>query len=168
MTAPRLTPKQEMFVAEYLKDLNATQAAIRAGYSKRTAQRIGSENLSKPLIAAEIQKATEARNLRVGVDGDAVVRKLWEIGHADIRALFDAKGNLLHPQDWPDDIAFLMAGFDVVHRPGPDGKPEQVIKVKIADRRGYLDMLMKHLGLYDQDNAQKQPIINIDREDAGA
>ena len=51
----KLTDKQERFVQEYLIDLNATQAAIRAGYSKKTAQVIGSENLAKPLIAERIQ-----------------------------------------------------------------------------------------------------------------
>lgn len=54
--AARLTDKQRRFVSEYLIDLNATQAAIRAGYSEKTAQQIGTENLSKPVIQAEIKK----------------------------------------------------------------------------------------------------------------
>lgn len=57
---PKLTDKQERFVSEYLIDLNATQAAIRSGYSQKTAQRIGSENLSKPLIADAIAEAKAA------------------------------------------------------------------------------------------------------------
>ena len=156
-----MNSKQRRFVTEYLVDLCSKQAAIRAGYSPKTATEMGYENLRKPHIAAEIQKAMEARNLRVEIGGDAVVRKLWEIGHSDIRALFDAKGNLLHPQEWPDDIAFLVAGFDVVVKPLGDGEVEHVVKVKIADRRGYLDMLMRHLGLYDQDNKQKQPPVPL-------
>ncbi len=56
-----LTPKQARFVEEYMIDLNATQAAIRAGYSKRTAGRMGTENLSKPVIAAAVQKALTER-----------------------------------------------------------------------------------------------------------
>ena len=162
----KLNSKQRRFVTEYLVDLCSKQAAIRAGYSPKTATEIGYENLRKPHIAAEIQKAMKVRNLRVEVDGDKVVRKLWEIGHADIRALFDAKGNLLHPQEWPDDIAFLIAGFDVVVKPLGGGKVEQVVKVKIADRRGYLDMLMKHTGKYEQDNQQKQTAFIISKEDA--
>ena len=54
----KLTPKQQRFIDEYLIDLNATQAAIRAGYSPRTARQIGQENLSKPVIAAAVAKAT--------------------------------------------------------------------------------------------------------------
>lgn len=49
-----MTPKQQRFVEEYLIDLNATQAAIRAGYSQKTAQQIGAENLTKPVIADAI------------------------------------------------------------------------------------------------------------------
>ena len=65
--------KQEMFVKEYLIDLNATQAAIRAGYSKRTAEIIGFENLRKPNIAAEIQKAMAERGERVELTADQVL-----------------------------------------------------------------------------------------------
>lgn len=72
----KLTPKQSRFVDEYLIDLNATQAAIRALYSKRTAQRIGSENLSKPLIAEAIAKKQRARAERTEVTADDVIRAL--------------------------------------------------------------------------------------------
>ena len=60
----KLTPKQQLFVEEYLIDLNATQAAIRAGYSKKTAQVIGAENLSKPMVAAAIAEAQLRRSKR--------------------------------------------------------------------------------------------------------
>ena len=69
----KLTPKQEMFAKEYLIDLNATQAAIRAGYSKKTAQRIGSENLSKPLIAAAVAAGQAERAKRTEIDADYVL-----------------------------------------------------------------------------------------------
>ena len=65
-----LTPKQERFVAEYLIDLNATQAAIRAGYSVKTAKQAGSENLSKPDIAKAVQDAQAARAARTEITQD--------------------------------------------------------------------------------------------------
>jgi len=68
-----LTPKQTMFVKEYLLDLNATRAAIAAGYSKKTAQRIGSENLSKPLVSDAIQKAMDARAEKIGLTAQKVL-----------------------------------------------------------------------------------------------
>ena len=73
-----LTPKQERFVAEYLIDLNATQAAIRAGYSEKTAQMIGSENLSKPLIADAVQKALAERSERTEITQDYVLTSIME------------------------------------------------------------------------------------------
>lgn len=71
-----LTPKQELFCIEYLKDLNVTQAAIRAGYSERTARTIGTENMSKPAVRARIDAAKGERMERVQVDADWVVNRL--------------------------------------------------------------------------------------------
>ncbi len=74
----KLTPKQERFVAEYLIDLNATQAAIRAGYSEKTAQVIGSENLSKPMIAAAVAAAQAERSERTEVTQDYVLTSIMK------------------------------------------------------------------------------------------
>jgi phage terminase small subunit len=78
-----LTPKQQRFVAEYLVDLNATQAAVRAGYSPRTARSIASENLSKPDIAAAIATAKAQVSRRTEVTIEAVVAELAKLGFAD-------------------------------------------------------------------------------------
>ncbi len=67
------TPKQARFVAEYLVDLNATQAAIRAGYSEKTAQMIGSENLAKPMVAAAVAAAVAKRSERTEITQDYVL-----------------------------------------------------------------------------------------------
>lgn len=71
-----LTPKQERFVAEYLKDGNATRAAIAAGYSEKTARSTGAENLTKPDIAAAIAKAQSERTERTKIDIDYVIQRL--------------------------------------------------------------------------------------------
>ena len=71
-----MTPKQTCFVQEYLIDLNATQAAIRAGYSKKTARQVASENLSKPDIQRAIEEAQQVRAERTGLTQDAVVQGL--------------------------------------------------------------------------------------------
>lgn len=72
----KLTDKQQRFVEEYLIDLNATQAAIRAGYSEKTAQQMGAENLSKPVIAEAIQEAKNKRTERTELTVDMVVQGL--------------------------------------------------------------------------------------------
>lgn len=78
MKASKLTAKQSMFVKEYLIDLNATQAAIRAGYSEKTAEVIGHENLRKPYIADAIQDAMDKRAERVESEADWVLRTIKE------------------------------------------------------------------------------------------
>lgn len=80
----KLTNKQKRFIEEYLIDLNATQAAIRAGYSSDTAKDIGCENLAKPNILAHVSKALAERSKRTGINQDRVIRELAKIAFADI------------------------------------------------------------------------------------
>lgn len=84
-----LTDKQRRFVDEYLVDLNATQAAIRAGYSEDTARQIGSENLSKPDIADAIAEAMAERSKRVQITADEVLRELKDIATTDANELVE-------------------------------------------------------------------------------
>jgi phage terminase small subunit len=81
----KLTAKQKMFVHEYLVDLNATQAAIRAGYSDKTAEVIGFENLRKPNVEKAIQKAMDERAKRVDVTAERVLQELAHIAYDDIK-----------------------------------------------------------------------------------
>ncbi|WP_248769074.1 terminase small subunit [Pseudomonas sp. MWU12-2345] len=78
-----LTAKQQRFVDEYLKDLNATQAAIRAGYSKSTARQMGAENLSKPVIRSVIERRMDARGQKAAITQEMVLERLWMIATAD-------------------------------------------------------------------------------------
>lgn len=71
-----LTTKQSVFIDEYLVDLNATQAAIRAGYSKKTAKQIGQNNLTKVVIAEAVQARMEERSERTEIDQDWVLKSL--------------------------------------------------------------------------------------------
>lgn len=75
----KLTAKQQRFCDEYLIDLNATQAAVRAGYSKKTANRIGTENLSKPVIRAFIDKRMEEKEAALIADQDEVLKYLTSV-----------------------------------------------------------------------------------------
>lgn len=75
----KLTAKQQRFCDEYLIDLNATQAAIRAGYSKKTANRIGAENLTKPVIRAYIDKRMSEKEAELIADQDEVLKYLTSV-----------------------------------------------------------------------------------------
>ena len=79
MSNKNLTAKQSLFVKEYLIDLNATQAAIRAGYAERSAQQIGAENMLKPVVANAIQEAMYERRERLEMTQDDVLNKLEEL-----------------------------------------------------------------------------------------
>lgn len=91
MAEEKLTAKQETFVQEYLTDLNATQAAIRAGYSPRTAKHTGCRILQKPDVARIIAEARRKREIRTGITQDRILERLAEIafgeGHKDSDAL---------------------------------------------------------------------------------
>lgn len=106
----KLSDKQELFAREYLKDLNATQAAIRAGYSEKTARKIGSENLTKPDIQARIADLNKERMERLSIDADYVLRqavKLHERCMQEVEPLTDRKGEAIF-----DEKGRMIYGFD--------------------------------------------------------
>jgi len=96
-TGKPLTSKQQLFVDEYMKDRNATQAAIRAGYSAKTARQMGAENLSKPAIAAEIAKRTAEYTRAAGLEVVAILEEAKKIAFSDISGAFDAQTGALLP-----------------------------------------------------------------------
>ncbi len=147
-TKKRLTPKQELFVSGFLIDGNASAAAKRAGYSERTAEKIGSENLRKPEIAKAIAENQAKRLERNEVSADKVIAKLAAIAFYDpLRAFDAATGNLLPLHEIDDDtraalIVEVTQGFD------QDGNPVQTRKTKFADKLQALDKLARNLGMF--------------------
>lgn len=151
----KLTAKQARFVEEYLIDLNATQAAIRAGYSAKTAGSVGSENLQKPEIAAAVAQAQAQRSARTGITQDMVLAELAKIGFSDLRRVLGQGGGILDPKDWDDETAGAISSLEVVTRmdgqSDEDGNrvPESVHKIKAWDKLSALEKLGKHLGMFD-------------------
>ncbi len=96
-----LTKKQRLFVDEYLIDLNATQAAIRAGYSTRRATEIGYQLLQRPEVAQAIQAAMAERSKRTEVEADYVIRRLREIDEMDVLDILEDDGSFRSIRDWP-------------------------------------------------------------------
>jgi phage terminase small subunit len=146
-----LTPKQRAFVAEYLIDLNATQAALRSGYSPKTAHVIGHENLKKPEIAAAIAEAMAAREKRTHITQDRVLQELARLAFSDIRKAFNADGTLKAPQELDDDIAAALAGIDTTTERTRGGEDDPASlstkKIKVFDKGAALTLAMKHLGM---------------------
>lgn len=146
MADKKLTFKQGRFVAEYLIDLNATQAAIRAGYSPKTAEIIGHENLRKPKIDAAIQKAMNRREKRVEVSQDRVVTELARVAFGDLRGAvtWGPDGvTLVSSKDLTEDEAAAIS--EVAETVTKDGGST---RIKRHDKIKALELLGKHLGMF--------------------
>lgn len=144
--AGKLTQKQKRFVAEYLCDLNATQAAIRAGYSQKTAARIGVELLNKTQVAEAIQKAMKRREKRTEVSQDRVVAELARVAFGDLRgAVTWGPGGvkLVDSQDLTDDEAAAIA--EVSETVTKDGGST---RIKRHDKVKALELLGRHLSMF--------------------
>lgn len=155
--AQTLTPKQERFVAEYLVDLNATKAAIRAGYSAKTAGSQAFDLLKKPEIAAAIEAARLKHASNAGLSIERVLLEAQRLAFFDIRKLVDKDGNPIPINQLDDDTAAAIQGLDVATVGNMDVGVGQVLKYKIADKNAALERLFKHLGLFAVDNKQSNP-----------
>lgn len=138
-----MTKKQKQFIEEYLIDLNATQAAIRAGYSPDTAKAIGSENLTKPDIRACIDRAMAERSKRTGVNADRVVMELAKIAFINATDVIDPKTATVKSDALPEDTAAIQSVK--VKTFGEDGLEREI---KMADKLKALELLGKHLGMF--------------------
>lgn len=159
-----LTPKQQRFVEEYLVDLNATQAAIRAGYSERTANEIGAENLAKPSVKAAVDLALAERAEKTGITAERVLSEIANMAFydpSDLMVSIDpdeydgeahpsviVEGRIIYGLRGPADIkrlpenvrrAIVGWGYD----------RNQNFTVKLADKSKALDQLARHLSLYN-------------------
>ncbi len=138
-----MTKKQKRFIEEYLIDLNATQAAIRAGYSPDTAKSIGSENLTKPDIQARIAKAMAERSRRTGVNADRVVMELAKIAFVNANDVIDMETATVKAGALPEDTAAIQSVK--IKTFGEDGLEREI---KMADKLRALELLGRHLGMF--------------------
>lgn len=142
----KLTAKQRRFIDEYLIDLNATQAAIRAGYSPDTAYSIGSENLKKPEIRARIDKAIAERSKRTGINAERVVIELARIGLINPGKLINFDEATVRADAAEDDLAAVQS-VKVKIIPTEEGNIVER-EVRLYDKNRALELLGKHLGMF--------------------
>lgn len=141
-----MTKKQKRFVEEYLIDLNATQAAIRAGYKAGSAQRaseIGSELLQKTPVSESIQQAMAERSRRTGVNADRVVQELAKIAFVNAIEVIDPKTATVKENASSDDTAAIQSVK--VKTFGEDGLEREI---KMADKLKALELLGRHMGMF--------------------
>lgn len=169
-----MNKKQQLFVDEYLIDLNATQAAIRAGYSKNRAGEIGWQLLQKTTIQAAISAAQARRSERTEITQDMVLAELAKIGFSDIRKAVK----------WGSSLGEIMDGDNIVQTNGvilldsdnldddtaacvsEVSQTAQGIKIKLHDKRAALVDIGRHLGMFNDKLSVSGELVinNIKRE----
>ncbi len=144
-----LNDKQELFCQEYLVDLNATKAAIRAGYSEASAAAIGHENLTKPEISARVAELKAERMEATKVDAQWVLRRLVNEAEADVADLYDdVTGALKPPHEWPEIWRKgLVAGIEVDAIGKGDDAIGTTTKIKLSDRIKRIELIGKHIDI---------------------
>ena len=143
-----ITTKQRAFIQEYLVDLNATAAAARAGYSKKSARSTSAVLLTKPVIIEALGKAMEARAKRTEIDADWVLVRLRDELQADLLDIYDEGGNLRPVADWP--LIWrqgLVSGVDVKSIVSKKKTIGRVSKVKLSDRAKRLELVGRHVNV---------------------
>lgn len=142
-----LSEKQKRFCVEYLKDLNGTAAAIRAGYSANSASVQASRLLANAKIKAYINKLKRSRSERTKVDSDWLLIRLADEADADMADLYDETGMLKPVREWPRIWRTgLVDGLETLEQRDETGQVIGYIrKVKLSKRSTRLDMIGKHI-----------------------
>lgn len=161
-----MTRKQRAFINEYLVDLNGTQAAIRAGYSPRTANRIAHEMLTKPDIQTELEHRVAARAKRTEMDADSIVKRLIAIDQMDVLDILTEEGGVRPVDEWPPIWRQMLSAMDVLELTeggGEERKIRGVLKrIKWPDKLKNLELLGKHYGLFSDKVDHKHRFTGAD------
>lgn len=148
----QLTKRQQRFVAEYLTDLNATRAAIAAGYSKKGATVRGAELLANRNVSAAIMERSARLLGKLEITAENVLRELARLAFLDPGKFFDADGRLIPIAELDDDTKRGLSGMDVeelFEGRGPERRQVGVVrKIKFADKGINLERLGKYLKLF--------------------
>lgn len=142
-----MTEKNKRFIEEFLIDLNGTQAAIRAGYSAKTANEQAARLLANVSIQQEISKAMAERSRRTGINQDRVLQELAKIALVNTRDVIDFEDASVLETASEDDLA-AIASVKVKTIPGKGGELGIEREVKLYDKLRALEMLGKHLGMF--------------------
>ena len=148
-----LTPKQMRFADEYLIDLNATAAYKRAGYiaTGNSAEVNGHKLLSNTQIASYIQMRMKDREKRTEITQDMVLAEWAKLAFLDPRRFYDQHGGLIPIQKLPAEVAAALAGVELTTERSKGEEPtvSDVSKIKFIDKKGALDSVARHLGMFN-------------------
>lgn len=148
----KLTPMQERFCHEYIKDLNATQAAIRAGYKAATAYSAGPRLLDYVGVHSLIEKLKADHKSRLKMSADEVLEEIAKLARSNVKRVFGEGGKILSPHEMDDDVAAAVESFEARMEFADDGAPpEEIRKIKMHSKLGALKILAQHHGIIGAD-----------------
>lgn len=156
----KLSDKQRRFCEEYMIDLNATRAAREAGYSEKTACKIGSENLSKPDIQAYIQQLRAEQKKRTEISADRVLQEFAAIAFTDVEDVLkvsNSECSILPKEKRTAHSRKALKKVKFSRRlvgKGEDAYELETVEVELNDKQKALENLGRHLGIYEKDNEQ--------------
>lgn len=146
-----LTGKRARFVDEYLIDLNATQAALRAGYSEKTAYSQGQRLLKDVELQAQLQKRMKDREKRTEINADYVLKRLVEIDQLDVLDILKDDMSFKPLSEWPKGWRQYLVGFDIAEMFEGSGDDRSMVglmkKIKWPDKVKNLELLGKHVNV---------------------
>lgn len=138
---------------------NGTQAAITAGFSPKGADVVAARLLGDVRVSGLVAQLTAEHGRMTGLTTERVLREVERLAFSDTRKLYRDDGSMKDPSEWDDDTAAAVGGVEVVEEWQGKGDERELVghtkKVKIWDKGAALDKAMKHLGLYERDNAQR-------------
>lgn len=150
---PKISEQQKLFVLEYLKDFNATQAAIRAKYSPRSANVTSARLLTYASVQNELAKQKQKAVSKFDLTPDRVLAEEMCIGFCDFRRVLK-DGTLITPEELPEEVARAVAGVVVTQN---ELTGITTYKYRFWDKGKALERVSRYLGMYEKDNLQRSP-----------
>jgi phage terminase small subunit len=159
------TAMQKLFIREYCLDLNATRAAIAAGYSEKGAAQAGARLLTNVKVSSEIAKLTQKTCAKLEISAEKVLQELARLAFLDPRKFYNENGGLKHVTELDDDTAACLAGMEVREIGGDDEEKQPTVfcrKIKFADKGANLERLGRHLKLFTDKVEHSGQIEQVD------
>ena len=168
-----LTMKERQYADLYRGgpgDVRGNQTACYMALYPRTSPKNAKTHANKmhqrPQVQAYLRRRLDEASARADVSQEQILAELAALALSDVRELYDEAGNLRPPHEWPDRAAAAVAGVDTVMKRGAsdDDAPTLVTKVKLWDKNSALDKIARHLGMYAEDNKQRNPLSGLNRD----
>lgn len=164
-----LTDKQKRFCEEYMIDLNASQSAIRAGYSEDSAKEQGSRLLTNANIQEYISELKQSKSEELNISQNMVLKELMKVAFGDVKNYFDDNGRLIDINELENEVSASIKSVTVQQEKtlikGESIVESSIKKIESYDKLKALEIINKMLGFYSADNEQKKSVTNISLKD---